>query len=161
MSLFSCEALHQPWWWKPHGRHWPLHLCPVAKMRSNCKIDINQYLCRFWTNMDMISFFIFSKVTGVVDIAPRSTVGPGLSLLSLGCDGGCSEASKEIMSDKEAMQSKKIIDVASPSLKMCGLGNDFCIPYNSQYLWWHVGGEWSYAPCLQSMFILQWFLLAK
>ena len=53
--------------------------------------------------MDMISFFIVSKVTGVVDIAPRSTVGPGLSLLSLGCSGGCSEASKEIMSDKEAM----------------------------------------------------------
>ena len=105
--------------------------------------------------------FIFSKVTGVVDIAPRSTVGPGLSLLSLGCSGGCSEASKEIMSDKEAMQSKKMIDVASPSLKMCDLGNDFCIPYNSQYLWWHVGGEWSYAPCRQSMFVFQWFLLAK
>ena len=126
-SFFSCEALHQPWWWKPHRRHWPLHLCPVAKIRSNteamyvfsvnsfmcsrfdgvyisiCKIDINQYLCRFWTKMDMISFFIVSKVTGVVDIAPRSTVGPGLSLLSLGCSGGCSEASKEIMSDKEAM----------------------------------------------------------
>lgn len=40
---------------------------------------------------------------------------------------------------------------------MCDLGNDFCIPYNSQYLWWHVGAEWSYAPCLQSMFIFQWF----
>ena len=49
--------------------------------------------------------FICSKVTGVIDIAPRSTVGPGLSLLSLGCSGGCSEASKEIVLDKEAMQS--------------------------------------------------------
>jgi len=35
MSLFLCEALHQPWWWKPHRRHWPLHLCLMAKIRRN------------------------------------------------------------------------------------------------------------------------------
>ena len=31
-----------------------------------------------------------TEVTGVVETAPRSTVGPGLSSLRLGCSGGCS-----------------------------------------------------------------------
>lgn len=49
MSLFSCEALHQPRWRKPHGRHWPLHLCPVAKMRSNTEamyvFSVKSFMC--------------------------------------------------------------------------------------------------------------------
>lgn len=112
MSQFSCEGLHQPRWRKPDGRHWPLHLCPVAKIRSNTEamyvFSMNSFMCSSSSTEYTFPFakghdFMFPKVTGVVDIAPRSTVGPGLSLLSLGCSGGCSEALKEIMSDNEAM----------------------------------------------------------